>query len=362
MNEKIRTRGKQRHIEPVVQPTLAAKLAGLTYVNTQIPGIRRRRAGKSFRYIDCHGKPIEDTTILSRIKALVIPPAWTHVWICPQPRGHLQATGMDSRGRKQYRYHAHWRAIRDETKYHHMIEFGRALSRIRKRTRHDLSVPGLTREKVLAAVVQLLESTLIRVGNEEYAAQNGSVGLTTMRNRHVRIAGNTLRFEFRGKSGVKHVIDLHDRRLARIVKSCRDLPGQELFEYIDDRGKRHAIGSADVNEYLREISGHDFTAKDFRTWAGTMLAAEELWRSGPVTSATQAKKNVAKAIETVARQLGNTKTVCRKCYIHPAIVDSYMNGSLLGALKGNRIAEQGRSRKARAAAEKALVVFLKPYG
>ena len=256
----------------------------------------------------------------------MIPPAWTDVWICPDPRGHLQATGRDARGRKQYRYHPRWREVRDEVKYGRLITFAQALPRIRARVAAHLRRQNLPREKVLAAVVQLLEKTLIRVGNEEYARQNKSFGLTTMRDQHARVTGSAVRFEFRGKSGIQHAIDLRDRRLARIVKSLRDLPGYELFQYIDADGRRQMIDSADVNAYLRDISGQDFTAKDFRTWAGTVLAAKALAAIGRFKSQAEAKRNVVRAIDEVAKRLGNTKAVSRKCYIHPAVLDAYMQG------------------------------------
>jgi DNA topoisomerase-1 len=264
---------------------------------------------------------------LARIKSLVIPPAWVDVWICPNPRGHLQATGRDARGRKQYRYHPRFRQMRDEAKYGRLPAFAQALRRIRRRTAADVRRRGLSRVKVLAAAVQLLEKTLIRIGNEEYARANGSIGLTTMHDRHATIRGGTVRFEFRGKSGVAHAVDLHDARLARIVKACRDLPGYELFQYVDEQGTRQTICSDDVNAYLRHISGDDFTAKDFRTWAGTVLAAQALARLARFKSQTEAKRNVVQAIADVAKRLGNTKSVCRKCYIHPAILAAYMDGT-----------------------------------
>ena len=263
---------------------------------------------------------------LARIKALVIPPAWTDVWICSDPRGHLQATGRDARGRKQYRYHTRFRQMREEAKYGRLPAFAQALHRIRRRTAADVRKRGLPRVKVLAAAVQLLEKTLIRIGNEEYARANGSVGLTTMRDRHTKVRGADVRFEFRGKSGIAHVVDLHDARLARIVKACRDLPGYELFQYVDEAGERQTICSDDVNAYLRHISGDDFTAKDFRTWAGTVLAAQALARLARFKSQTEAKRNVVQAIAAVAKRLGNTRSVCRKCYIHPAILAAYMDG------------------------------------
>jgi DNA topoisomerase-1 len=307
----------------------SAKAAGLRYTTDTRPGIRRVRRGRSFTYVDAEGKPLRVASELARIKALVIPPAWTGVWICPDARGHLQATGRDARGRKQYRYHPRWRQVRDETKYHRMIGFAQALPSVRRRTREDMRRTGLPREKVLATVVQLLEKTLIRVGNDEYARSNRSYGLTTMRDTHVEFKGERVRFSFRGKSGVEHEIDLNDRRLARIVKQCRDLPGYELFQYYDERGERQSVGSEEVNAYLKEVTGQDLTSKDFRTWAGTVLAAQLLRECEACSSETQAKKNIVAVVEQVAKRLGNTKAVCRKCYIHPAIFEAYLDGSML---------------------------------
>jgi len=285
-----------------------------------------------WKFTAADGTTLADEDTLERIRKLAIPPAWTDVWICPSPKGHLQATGRDARGRKQYRYHARWREVRDETKYDRMIALGEALPKIRAKTERDLALQGLSRQKVLATVVQLLEKTLIRVGNDEYAKQNKSFGLTTMRDRHVVVNGSTVRFEFRGKSGKAHAIDLRNRKLAAIVKRCRDLPGYELFQYIDENGERQVIDSSDVNDYLREITGEDFTAKDFRTWYGTVLAARAL-RELPSETPTDAKKKLVQAIEAVAGVLGNTKSVCRKCYIHPAIIESYLDRSLLETLE-----------------------------
>jgi DNA topoisomerase-1 len=297
------------------------------------PGIRRVMGRCGFRYIGPSGRTVRDAAEIKRINALAVPPAWTGVWICPDPRGHLQATGRDARGRKQYRYHSEWRVSRDETKYDRMAAFAAALPLIRARTAADLALRGLPRAKVLATVVQLLDKSLIRVGNHEYAKQNGSFGLTTMRDSHVNVRGEKLRFEFRGKSGVKHCVSVDDRRLARIVKQCRDIPGQELFQYIGDDGKRRRIGSADVNAYLKEITGEDFTAKDFRTWAGTVLACTALRELHAAGSATAGRKIVVRAVEAVAGVLGNTTAVCRKSYIHPAVIDSYTDGSLLAAAR-----------------------------
>ncbi len=310
-------------------PETSAREAGLRYTVDTAPGIRRVQRGRTVRFTGPDGRVVRNPEHLARIRSLVIPPAWTDVWITLEPRGHLQATGRDARGRKQYRYHPRWREVRDETKYYRMIAFARALRAIRRRTSTDLGRPGLSREKVLAAVVQLLEKTLIRVGNDEYARQNRSFGLTTMRDGHVAINGGRVRFCFRGKSGVEHEIDLADRRLARIVKACRDIPGYDLFQYYDARGKRQAIGSADVNGYLQAITGRDFTSKDFRTWAGTVLAAKLLRDFERFDSEAQAKRNIVEAVESVAKRLGNTKAVCRKCYIHPAVFDAYLDGSMV---------------------------------
>jgi DNA topoisomerase-1 len=321
--------------EPVakVDPVDSARQAGLRYVSDTAPGIRRKRRGGKFNYFAPDGSRITDAEELARIRSLAIPPAWTDVWICANGRGHLQATGRDARGRKQYRYHPKWRAVRDETKYERMVAFGEQLPKIREQTGHDLALRGLPRRKVLAAVVRLLETTLIRVGNEEYARDNKSFGLTTMRDRHVEFEGQKVQFHFKGKSGKKHLITLKDRRLAKVVRRCRDIPGQELFQYIDDDGQRETIDSADVNAYLQEITGQQFTAKDFRTWAGTVLASLALQEFESFDSQAQAKKNVLRAIESVAERLGNTPTVCRKCYIHPAVLDSYLEGTMLEPLQ-----------------------------
>jgi DNA topoisomerase-1 len=316
--------------EPAVQ---SARKVGLHYVSDAIPGIRREVAGKRFRYTDADGRAVRDRAALARIKSLVIPPAWTDVWICAAPNGHIQVTARDAKGRKQYRYHPLWRKVRDENKYEHLVSFGNALPLIRHQVEKDLALPGLPREKILAAILRLLETTMMRVGNEEYVRSNGSFGLTTLRNKHVRIDGARLEFRFRGKSGVEHFIELNDRRLARIVSRCRDLPGYELFQYLDDEGNRGSIDSEDVNEYLRKISGRDYTAKDFRTWAGTVLAALALREFEKFDSQAQAKKNLLRAIESVSEKLGNTPAICRKCYVHPAIMESYLDGSMLEALQ-----------------------------
>jgi DNA topoisomerase I len=314
-------------------PLRSAHRAGLRYVTDEMPGIHRERSRQGFRYRFPTGQIVRSQEVLKRIKSLAVPPAWTQVWICPDPFGHLQATGRDERGRKQNRYHPRWREVRDETKYVRMLAFGQALPRIRKQVEKDLRLEGLPRDKVLATVVRLLEVSLIRVGNQEYARENESFGLTTMHDRHVNIEGSKLRFHFRGKSGKWFDVDIRDRRLAKVVKSCQELPGQELFQYLNDEGKRQRVNSEDVNEYLRQSSGGDFTAKDFRTWAGTVLAAIALREFKRFDSQAQARKNVVQAIENVAQRLGNTPAVCRKCYIHPEVIGAYFDGTLLETLK-----------------------------
>jgi DNA topoisomerase-1 len=318
---------------PNSDPTAAARSAGLRYVTDGMRGIARLTDGEHVSYVDAHGEPVTDEATLARIKSLVIPPAWTDVWICPLANGHLQATGRDAKKRKQYRYHPRWRSVRDEVKYERMLNFGQALPQIRRTVDAALSLPGLPREKVLATIVHLLEVTMMRIGNEEYARTNKSFGLTTLRSRHVRVVGKAVEFRFRGKSGVFHTIKLEDRRLARIISRTRELPGQDLFQYVDDDGNQHTVGSADVNDYLRAITGEEYTAKDFRTWSGTVLAALALREFEKFDSEAQAKKNIVRAIESVAEKLGNTPTICRKCYIHPAVIDAYLDGTILEALR-----------------------------
>jgi DNA topoisomerase-1 len=316
-----------------VDPLESAKAAGLRYVTDDEPGIRRQKRGKGFTFVDPQGNTIKDEKTLERIQKLAIPPAWTDVWICPRPNGHLQATGRDARGRKQYRYHANWREVRDETKFGRMIAFGESLPKIRERIDRDMSQRGLGREKVLATVVKLLETTLIRVGNKEYVKQNNSFGLTTLRDQHVDVDGATLRFEFRGKSGKEHSVEVHDRRLARIVKQCRDLPGQKLFQYLDENGERQSVNSEDVNAYLRETTGEDFSAKDFRTWGGTVLALSALLEVGACESEREANKAVVEAIKHVSGQLGNRPAICRKYYVHPVVIQSFLEGTLRDTLE-----------------------------
>lgn len=302
--------------------------ASLRYVTDDTPGICRQALKSGFRYLGPDGKAIRDKSVLARIRALAIPPAYEDVWICPLAHGHLQATGRDARGRKQYRYHARWREVRDAEKYGSIVEFGRALPIIRKGIARHLRLKGLPREKVLAAIVSLLEQTLIRVGNEEYARENGSFGLTTLRDQHAAISGATIHFRFKGKSGVKTDAILHDKQLAAVVKRCQDLPGQELFQYIGDDGEPHDVDSSDVNAYLKELTGGDFTAKDFRTWNATLHAAAELGAKLVFQSMAEAKKNVVEAVVQVAQRLNNTPSVCRNCYIHPRVIESYLNGQL----------------------------------
>ena len=315
-----------------VDPCESAQVRGLRYVTDARPGIRRQRSGRGFIYRAPDGPPIRDRQTLQRMNTLGIPPAWTEVWICPVAEGHLQATGRDAKGRKQYRYHPRWRAQRDQTKYAQMCAFGEALPLVRTQVAHDLALASLPRVKVLATVLRLLELTLIRVGNAEYTRTNHSFGLTTLRDRHVEITGATLRFQFRGKSGRMHQINVRDRHLARIVRRCQDLPGQELFQYEDDEGQRRSIDSADVNAYLQQITGQHFTTKDFRTWAGSRLALEALQRCSACTSLTQRKQHVVQVIKTVAARLGNTPAICRRCYVNPAIIEAYMDGLLLPML------------------------------
>jgi len=344
---------------PVAEAAASARAAGLRYVSDARPGISRERNGDGFAYYMPDGEPVADERQLERIRKLAIPPAWTEVWICPFPNGHLQASGRDARGRKQYRYHARWRDVRDETKYGRMTTFAEALPAIRKQVEEDLQLKGLPRRKVIAAVVRLLETTFMRVGNAEYAKQNRSFGLTTLRDRHVEIEGSRLRFSFRGKAGKQHTVDVTDRRLASIVKRCQDVPGYELFQYLDGAGERQTIDSADVNQYLREVSGQDFTAKDFRTWAGTVLAALALQEFETFDSETQAKKNIVRAVEGVARQLGNTPAICRKSYVHPAVIDAYRDGLTLGTLQRRTERALTRSEAGLKPEEEAVLAFLR---
>jgi DNA topoisomerase-1 len=340
-----------------LEPAEAARTARLRYVTDEKPGIRRLRRGRGFGYVDPQGRRVRDEETLARIRSLAVPPAWTEVWVSPWPNGHLQATGRDARGRKQYRYHPRWREARDETKYTRMIAFGEALPRIRRRVAADLRKKGLPREKVLAAVVRLLDETLIRIGNDEYARGNESFGLTTLRNRHVEVAGSRVRFSFRGKGGKLHEVDLRDERLARIVRRCREIPGQELFQYLDDQDSPQDVKSDDVNDYLRDVAGDEFTAKDFRTWAGTVLAAAALRGCEPCRSQTHARREIVGAIKLVAEHLGNTPAICRKCYIHPEVHAAYQQGDLHAQL--DEVPAGPRSRTGISAAERAILGFLR---
>jgi DNA topoisomerase I len=325
-----------------LDPSLAAHEAGLRYTSDDRPGFRRRRAGRGFTYLDTEGRAITDERELRRIRRLAIPPAWTEVWVSPDPRGHIQATGRDARRRKQYRYHERWREVRDGTKYERMLDFAKALPRIRKRVARDMARPHLTRERVLATIVRLLETSLIRVGNDEYARQNSSYGLTTLREKHVRVVGSRVTFRFRGKSGIEHDVDVRDPRVARVIRRLQELPGQELFRYVAEDGEVRTLDSSDVNAYLREVSGDDITAKDFRTWAGTVQATRELHAIGTAESARAAKRNITQAVKAVAARLGNTPAVCRRCYIHPAIVQAYLDGKLARPTESAILAVLGR--------------------
>lgn len=351
----------QRTVDPLAEPPApreSAQAAGLRYVTDVKPGIRRFRCGKGFRYTAPGGAPVNDEGTLARIKSLAIPPAWTGVWICTSPNGHLQATGRDARGRKQSRYHPRWREVRDETKYERMVQFAQALPAVRERVKKDLALAGLPREKVLATIVSVMEQTHIRVGNQEYAKENGSYGLTTLRNKHVEVMGSKVIFSFQGKSRVHHTVSLEDRRLARIIKQCEDLPGYELFQYVDEDGEPHSIDSSDVNEYLREITGQYFTAKDFRTWAGSVLACDLLRDMGSFENASQAKKNVVAAMKAVANKLGNTPAVCRKCYVHPAVLEAYLGGISIEEAKAEIEEEIGEHVKTLRKEERTLVKLL----
>ena len=315
-----------------LEPEKSAKIAGLRYVRSDSLIIKRQKVGRGFSYLDPQGKRITDETELERLKSLTIPPALTDVWLCHLPNGHLQATGRDAKKRKQYFYHPQWRKTRSQHKFNRMLLFGACLPLIRKTTSKHLRQRGLSREKVLAAVVQLLETTLMRVGNDQYAKQNSSFGLTTLRDRHVAISGSKVEFEFKGKSGVEHQIELQDRKLAKVIKKCQEIPGYEIFKYYDESGERQFVDSGDVNEYLQQITQQEFTAKDFRTWAGTLLTAIKLNELGEFDSDNQAKKNVVNAIKSTAKQLGNRPATCRKYYVHPAIIEAYQDGRLLAMM------------------------------
>jgi DNA topoisomerase I len=359
-SQRIRKEKKKiAELQIAAEPAEAAEEAGLRYVSDDQPGYTRKRNGDGFVYFDTEGKPIRDEQRILRINRLAIPPAYRDVWICPSPNGHLQATGKDDRGRKQYRYHERWREVRDENKYEKMLIFGEKLGKIRRRVKKDMALRGLPREKVLATVVHLLETTFIRVGNEEYARENKSFGLTTMRNRHVEVKGSTVTFNFRGKSGIMHEREVEDPRVAKVIRKLTDLPGQELFQYVGDEGEARNVSSQDVNDYLKEISGEEFTAKDFRTWAGTVMAAVALNEVGAFENKTQAKKNVRDAVHAVAKVLGNTPAVCRKCYVHPLVLETYLSGAAIEGLKKRAEETLVESLEDLSSAEAAVLTFLR---
>ena len=343
--------------QAIVDQRDAAESAGLVYASDEQRGVTRERANGGFSYLKANGDPVHEEATLERIRKLAIPPAWTDVWICPKANGHIQATGRDARGRKQYKYHPQFREVRESTKYEHMMEFARALPAIRAKLAEHMALRGLPREKVLATVVHLLESTLIRVGNDDYARTNKSYGLTTLRNSHVKVQGSELRFQFKGKSGKTWRLQVKDRRIARIVKACQELPGQELFQYLDENGELKDVTSADVNVYLKEITGRDITAKDFRTWAGTVLAALALQEFEAFDTQAGAKQNLRAAIEGVASRLGNTPTICRKCYVHPEVLAAYAEGTLLLGIK-DRVEAELRDDLASLRPEEAAVLGL----
>ncbi|HKS88867.1 MAG TPA: DNA topoisomerase IB [Stellaceae bacterium] len=345
--------------EAALDPAVAVRRARLRYVSDAMPGITRHAARNGFDYRLPDGALVRDIDTLRRIRSLVIPPAWSEVWICLDPNGHLQATGRDARGRKQYRYHPRWREVRDEAKYGKLLTFARVLPAIRARVDADLRRPGLPRERVLAAIVRLMELTLFRIGNSEYAKSNKSYGLTTLRDRHVAIDGGHIHLSFRGKGGKQYEGDINDRRLARIVKGCRDVPGYELFQYLDDNGARHSIGSEEVNEYLREIAGEEITAKDFRTWAATHLAAEALCALEPLDSVAKRKQAIVDTVKEVAGHLGNTPAICRRCYVHPAVLEGYLDGSLLEALADRPAVDRDAGKYGMNPEEAAVTAFLR---
>ena len=345
--------GRVHAAERGVGAAAAAVEAGLVYTTDDEPGIRRRRRGRGFDYVGPDGRPVRDPGTLDRIRSLAIPPAWDHVWISIRPRGHLQATGRDARGRKQHRYHARWSASRDANKFERMAAFARVLPRVRRWVTRDLRRDDLPKEKVVATIVRLLETTFLRIGNEEYAKQNHSFGLTTLRERHVDVRGSTVRFLFKGKSGVEVSLGVEDRRVASVIKRCEELPGQNLFQYIDGDGERRTLTSDDVNQYIREVTGGDFTAKDFRTWAGTLLAACELRHAVGFESEAEAKRRVIEAIDSVARRLGHTRAVCRKAYVHPAVIAAFVDGGLETAFRA-----PVAMRRASLRAEEAAVLSL----
>jgi DNA topoisomerase-1 len=337
----------------------SAAAAGLRYVTDAMPGIRRQRHGRGFTYTDPDGQVIRSRETIKRFRSLVIPPAWTDVWICPYEDGHLQVTARDGRGRKQYRYHPGFRQHRDGTKFERMFELSNVLWKIRERVESDIELPGLARDKIMATVVWLLETTLIRIGSDEYAKANKSFGLTTMRRRHVAVVGSEMRFEFRGKSRIQHAVSVTDKRIARIVQRCQELRGEELFKYIDDEGKRQTVQAEDVNAYLQDVTGQEITAKDFRTWAGTMLVAEALRKTGPAKTKRDAERNIVAAVDLTAKRLGNTRSVCRKYYIHPALIEAYLEGSVLPPLPERTWSKRKSHGPALRQHEEDVLAFLK---
>jgi DNA topoisomerase-1 len=350
---------RETKIEEALDRTaeVAATIAeeGLRYVSDSSPGYTRKRTGTTFSYYDKEGKRISDAAVVRRIKSIGIPPAYESVWICPSPSGHIQATGLDARGRKQYRYHPKWRELRDQNKYQHIMDFAAALPALRERVAADMKREGLPREKVLATIVSLLEKTLIRVGNAEYVEKNKSYGLTTMRRKHIAISRGVLRFEFTGKSGKQWKLRVEDKRIAAIVKRCADIPGHELFKYLDDTGESRTVDSGDVNAYIKDITGEDFSAKDFRTWAGTVLAALALAEFKKYDSQTEAKRNIVAAIESVSKQLGNTPAICRKCYVHPEILNAYISGDLVQMIEA-KISQKFKRQYAKLTSDEVMVL------
>jgi DNA topoisomerase-1 len=354
----VKASAKPASAKAAPESLAAARRAGLRYSRDDRPGITRHRTGRGFTYRDPRGRTIRGRRTLDRIRAIAVPPAWTDVWICPDARGHLQATGRDARGRKQYRYHRDYRARRDAAKFEQLLAFGRALPRMRRRIARDLARQDIPREKVLAATVRLLELTLIRVGNDEYARLNASFGLTTLKDRHARVRGASIRFRFRGKAGKTHEVTIRDRRLARVVARTQELPGQELFEYVNDDSEVRTIRSEDVNDYLRDIAGTEVTSKMFRAWGATLLAVRALSSGRPPGSPRLARREVVAAMEEVAEQLGNTPAIARGSYVHPAILDAYAEGDLPAALSTHASATSVSGTRPRRAEEVALIRLL----
>jgi DNA topoisomerase I len=356
--KKIKKRHSKNHLDPVS----LVKYGDLIYVTTATKGIRRIKRGKGFYYLNPNGKVCTDKKVVRRIIRLVLPPAWKDVWISPLENGHLQAIGIDSKGRKQYRYHSEWNRVTNVAKFFHMSNFGQMLPQIREQVKKDLALPGLPQRKVLALIVRLMERTFIRIGNNEYEKLYGSYGLTTMKDKHVQISGNDLRFSFKGKKGIYHEIKLHSKRLALLVKKCRDIKGQELFQYYDEEGKRHPVDSGMVNTYLKEISQNDFTAKDFRTWAGTVNAVHAFDELGKFATESELKHNLVQVFDKVSQLLGNTRSICKKYYVHPLIVEQYEKGLLIDYLSEIKNAENGQSNDSLSSEEKVVLKILKNTG